>query len=192
MKKALSFVLAAVLCLGMLTAGTTTTAKAAEDVKMREMESDYGILVYPKYDEYQEKYQTCAHDNYSLFCVPITVPGSSLEMIGAVTEALAAESYRNVTPAYFDVVLKGKLARDPESGLMLDLLVENMIFDPAAIYSGDLGDIGWTYRQLYDGHNAGTSADIASWFAKRQKLYNKAFEKFNKNFAEIPAELPKY
>ena len=146
----------------------------------RSMESDYGILPHPKYDKSQDNYYTVSHDYYSLMCVPVTVDPAKYQLIGAVTEAVAAEGYRSVTPAYFDVALKNKYSRDDESSQMLDMLAAQITFQPAIIYSNSLNDIGLLMRQIiYD------VADITSFYEKNLGAYEKAFAKFNEKFAEL-------
>ena len=51
----------------------TTTWLGNAFASYREMENDYSILPYPKWDENQEKYMTGAMDNYSVLGMPITV-----------------------------------------------------------------------------------------------------------------------
>ncbi|MCL2813108.1 MAG: hypothetical protein FWD23_00760 [Oscillospiraceae bacterium] len=148
--------------------------------KYRDMESDFGILPHPKYDKTQDNYYTVSHDYYSLLCVPITADQSRYQMIGAFTEAVAAEGYRTVTPAYFDVALKNKYSRDDESFQILDMLAGQITFQPAIIYSGSLGNIGHLMRQIiYD------VADITSFYEKNLGTYEKAFNKFNEKFAGL-------
>jgi hypothetical protein len=144
------------------------------------MPSDFGIVPFPKYDKAQDNYYTVSHDEYSLLCVPVTADPAKYQMIGAVTEAVAAEGYRSVTPAYFDIALKNKYSRDDESSRVLDILAERNTFQPAIIYSNSLGDIGHLMRQIiYD------FPDIASYYEKNSGAYEKAFAKFNEKFAEL-------
>ncbi|MBQ4573616.1 MAG: hypothetical protein IJA85_00285 [Clostridia bacterium] len=142
----------------------------------RDMESDFGFVPYPKYDETQEKYHTISHDNYSLLCVPITT--QDLEMVGAVTEAMAAESYRTVTPAYLDIALKEKYSRDEGSKKMCDLLIEGTVFEPLLIYSNSLADAGLLMYNIFQDRE-----DITSLIEKQTKVYQKAFDKFNEKYA---------
>lgn len=142
----------------------------------RDMNSDFGFVPYPKYDEAQEEYHTISHDNYSLLCVPITT--GNLEMVGAVTEAMAAESYRTVTPAYLDIALKEKYSRDEGSKKMCDLLIEGTVFEPLLIYSKSLADAGLIMYNIF-----GDKEDIASYYESHVKSYQKAFDKFNEKYA---------
>ncbi|MBR4882011.1 MAG: hypothetical protein IKU19_08755, partial [Clostridia bacterium] len=87
--------------------------KYAESQEFRNMQDEYGILPIPKYDERQENYYTYAHDQYTAFMIPKTV--ADPVMSGAVLEAMAYESYRTVQPTYYNMVLKGRYANDPQS-----------------------------------------------------------------------------
>ena len=80
-----------------------------------------GILPYPKYDTEQEDYISL--DWGGLMGVPGTIVNT--EMVGAVIELLAYESADTVIPAYYDVLLSGKLARDDllHEALSRELLV---------------------------------------------------------------------
>ena len=147
---------------------------------LRGMPSDFGIVPFPKYDLAQDSYYTVSHDEYSLLCVPATADPAKYQMIGAVTEAVAAEGYRTVTPAYFDIALKNKYSRDDESSRVLDILAERNTFQPAIIYSSSLGDIGHLLRGIIYGNQ-----NIVSDYEKKARTYEKAFEKFNEKYAEL-------
>ncbi len=73
--------------------------------ELREMETDFGIIPYPKYDENQSSYATrlCY---YMPTVVPITIKGERLDRAGVMLEALACEYASNVVPAYYEIALK--------------------------------------------------------------------------------------
>lgn len=100
----------------------------------RDMKDDYAIIPYPKYDDNQKNYRTIADGSHEVLSVPVTA--SDIEFIGTVTEAMNAESYKTVVPAYYDVALKVKGARDQKSVAMLDLIVDSRIFDFGYVYDG--------------------------------------------------------
>lgn len=92
----------------------------------RDMEDDFGIIPYPKADEDQENYR--ARSEYpELFCIPQV--NNRLELTGAILEAISAEYYRSVVPAYYEVSLQSKAARDSDSAEMLDIIYANRVFD---------------------------------------------------------------
>ncbi len=142
----------------------------------REMESDYGILPYPKFDEKQEKYSTRVQDGVSIWAIPITV--QNLECVGATLEAMAAESYRTVTPAYFETALKSKYSRDEQSLEMLDIIRDGVMFNFEIIYNGQMGSPWNIMRELM----SGKKKDFASAWASKEKNYKSSLEKLLKNF----------
>jgi len=91
------------------------------------MEVDFGIIPYPKLDEYQDSYYTFVDAHSSLMAVPVMV--GEIEKVGAIIEALSYESYKTVRPAYYDVALKSKFARDDESEKMLDIIFSGIVYD---------------------------------------------------------------
>ena len=60
--------------------------------ELRNMESDYGILPFPKYAEDQDGYFTTSRVNMKLFGIPADVEDT--EFAGLVTEALSRWSVR--------------------------------------------------------------------------------------------------
>ncbi|MCL1792969.1 MAG: hypothetical protein FWG34_03780 [Oscillospiraceae bacterium] len=146
----------------------------------RSMDDDYGILTVPKWDESQEKYHTTSHANYSLVSVPITVPDSRQELIGAVMEALASEGYRTTTPAYFDSTLKNKFSRDEESLKVLDILKTGLEFQPVMIYYKNMGDILHLFR--YACYPQAQYESMVSFYEKNSPTFQKAIDKFNEYY----------
>jgi len=167
---------------------TTVTEKFMEDGTLfignrlmnadylRDMKSPYGIIPMPKLDEAQEAYIGLVHDATPLYGIPVTV--TELEMPCAVLEALAAQSYRTVTPAYYEVALKIKYAHDEESGQVIDIIHAGMKTD--FVYANNyslggtsLGTIGRTilsasdvnYMSTYDGKKSAAEAAIADMIA---------------------------
>jgi len=137
----------------------------AEKPSLRNMQDEYGILPSPKYDETQKEYFSYAHDQYSVMMVPNTV--ANPERSGAVMEALAYESYKEVQPVYYDKVLKGRYANDPQSRQMLDTITQNIKIDASWIYGRDLGMPAASVMRdlLY-----GKSTSFASEYTKVQKM----------------------
>jgi hypothetical protein len=95
---------------------------------LRAMETDFGILPYPKFDEKQEAYYTRLGGG-DLFFTGITSTKEDLERTSAILEAMACDSLKTVVPAYYDIMLKTKLARDEESEEMIDYIIDQRVFD---------------------------------------------------------------
>ncbi len=103
---------------------------ASED--LRDVDVPYGILPFPKYDEEQEDYRTL--DWGGLMAVPSVVSDEAL--VGAVLELLAFKASEEVIPAYYDLVLDGQLAQDPETSDMLDIIFDTICYDAGMNYWG--------------------------------------------------------
>jgi len=74
-------------------------------------EFEFGILPMYKYSEEQPEYYHTDYGTSNVMSIPAVCDTSRHEMIGAVLELLAAESYRQLTPAYFEIVFKYRYLR---------------------------------------------------------------------------------
>ena len=93
---------------------------------LREMQTDFGIIPYPMYNETQDDY----HVRICYFIPPIVlVTNQNLELTGAVIELANYYAHQDLTPAYYDIMLKGKYSRDEESVDMLDLIFSHRMLD---------------------------------------------------------------
>ncbi len=144
---------------------------------LRQMETDFGIIPLPKYDEAQEHYITFVNPAGSCLAVPTT--NAKPQETGIILEAMASASYQYLTPAYYDTALKGKYARDNESADMLDLLLQNRAYDLALIYNW--GNLAPGYVQLAQKD----STDLSSMVAKQEKKLNTDLQKFIDGFTDI-------
>ena len=101
---------------------------------MRDMKDDFGFVPYPKFDEAQEGYNVRVGNCAGLSYIPVT--NTRPELTGAVLEVMSAVSYNTVVPAYFDVALTVKIARDTESEQMIPIISDSASFyDEAADFS---------------------------------------------------------
>ncbi len=130
----------------------------------RDMESPYGMLPMPKYDESQARYYSPVADNYNIFGVPKTAVANA-EFIGVMTEAMAAENYQTVYPVYYEDALRGKYSQDEATAEMVHLIVENAGFDLAMMYGTYLARMPYKYRD----HIGGKNNDITSSYAAIQQ-----------------------
>lgn len=137
---------------------------------LRNMDTDFGILPYPKWNEAQEIYGTTINDSASVFLVPKTIDDP--EFVGIITEALAAESYKHVVPAYYDVVLKTKASRDEESAEMIDLIRDCIVVDFGYMHSTALDTVGHLFVQQARTNNP----NIVSAFKSKEKAAQKKLD----------------
>jgi len=140
---------------------------------LRSMDTDFGILPFPKADETQNRYIT-RNGGGMLKLAP--KHASNPERTGIIVEALAAESRNTTIPAYKEINLKTKFARDDESAEMLD-----MIFDNAFMELGDvifLEDIGLAFQNEIRSNGNFTSL-IDKNAARMQKVLDKINDSIN-------------
>ena len=147
----------------------------------RGMETDFGIVPYPKWNKEQEKYYTRSQDAYSVAVVPIDAP--NLEKTGAVFDLLSEISYDTVIPAYYDMALRDKYARDDESGEMLDIIREGFKFNFGVFYAPSL-DRGLEFRVLITQDNS----NYVSYYAVNQKGYERRLKKLMEAYAAYGEE----
>lgn len=144
---------------------------------LRDYENDFGVLPIPKFDTAQEEYYTVTDAGCNIIAVATTA--TQLEMIGAVTECLAAESYRSVMPTYYDITLGSKGVRDEESSAMMDYVLESRQIDFAYMYDG-WG--GWIFKsaEFIEGKSG-----FASIYAKYEKSIQTYYDEVLAFFNEI-------
>jgi len=112
----------------------------------RDFEDEYGILPYPKWSEDQKAYRTMSDGGHAAMAIPVTV--TETEKVGIITEALCAESYKTVVPAFYDIALKVKGARDAESVAMIDMIVDGRWFDIGYVYDAFKGMSFYAQRMV--------------------------------------------
>ncbi len=145
--------------------------------KLREMDADYSIIPYPKWDENQEAYISMADGSAALMGVPMTNGDS--RFVGIITEAVNAESWKSVLPAAYDIALKVKGSRDEESIGMIDMIFNNQVIDLGFIYA-DYSGLGFTMSNLMGSKDS----NFASYYAKNEKAWTRKIEKLAKTFTE--------
>ena len=141
---------------------------------LRDMENDYGIIPLPKLNTAQETYTGYAHSGFSAFGIPTTVENG--DTVAAFMEAMAAETYRSVTSAYFDTALKVKYVRDPKASEMLDIISQGVIFDFGYVYTWNLDNVGHIFRNLFS--TSANASKAASTFKSKERSTERAIVKF--------------
>ena len=142
---------------------------------MRSMNDEFGILPWPKFTK-DDKYNTVVNGHASLLCMPITV--SDYERTGKIIEALCAVGNRDVIPAFYDVSLKTKFARDYESEAMIDIIKESIIYDLGYISGGAFDSTGARLA-------AQSNPDFASFYAANESKALSDLDNFLASYAKI-------
>ena len=103
---------------------------------------EYGILPSPLGAEGQSAYFTSIHPGHSsCFSIPIDVWDGDLPMLAVIMEEANYISRKEVWPELYDTLLKGQVARDPQSAEILDTIFDNLTVDPCLMYSPSLDQV---------------------------------------------------
>ena len=116
----------------MFSCGLVTNAQTL----VNDLSFEWGILPYPKYDETMTEYQSVLQ-RYIYAMIPSTL--TKKDAAGAVLEALCSTTYHDVIPEYVEVSLKVRYSPDENVSRMFDLIRNNIVIDPAEVYSNLLG-----------------------------------------------------
>lgn len=143
---------------------------------MRDMKEDFGIVPWPKFDESCDGYAANVDAGTNLYLVPITT--ADAERTSIILEALSAEGYRSVIPAYYEIALQKKYTRDDISVQMIDIIKDSRVFD-IGYFFGDLGGwFSWAGKALYDYQDQ----NFSSFYAKYEGGVNAAIKKINEEY----------
>ncbi len=123
-----------------------TAFSALKKLRAYDADSIYGIVPLPKASVEQDKYYTHAGVNGAYgICIPVNVPNP--EFSAYMIEALACGGKNFVTPAYYEVALKSRAAKDDDSDAMLDIIFGNVVYDLGILYNfGGIDMIGQLMR----------------------------------------------
>ncbi len=140
--------------------------------ELRAMETNFGIIPFPKYDEAQEGYYTHVDGHAPLICIPKNpVNETTPERLGVILEALNAESYRICVPAVYDIVLTEKFSRDEMSVHMLDLILDGRTTNFGYVYES--GNMQWSLTLLMKANKT----DFASYYKQNEKTALRGYKK---------------
>ena len=106
--------------------------------KLRIAGTNFGILPMPKKDTNQDQYYAyCGTGETVGFAIPYNC--SDPEFSAYMVEAISCESKNYLTPAYMEVNLKSKDAKNDEDLEMLEIIFNNIKYDIGEVY--DFGKI---------------------------------------------------
>lgn len=127
----------------------------------------YGVLPYPKFTESQDSYHTTTLTSYGVFSVPVDTV--HMEEAAMVLEAMGSESFRTVTPAYFETAMKIKYSESEDTARMFDIIRDNISFDFGYIYTIALNGISDKFKSAV-GSGKNWATESASFEASAQKM----------------------
>lgn len=102
----------------------------------REAEIGYGIVGLPKYDGAQDDYYNIAYANVRGMAMPASFTDDEFERNAVILENLAAYSHEYVVPAFVEITLYYKYAKDSTSVQILsDIMSSEKYCDQAFAYN---------------------------------------------------------
>lgn len=154
-------------------------------IRLREMETDYGIIPCPKFDANQKEYTThsvAAVTLCAMIPANLSNDASRLERSGMITQALAVEGKNILTPAYYEKSLKTKGARDAESYEMLPIIFANRTCDIG--YMAEESAVAGMYNQMRNMVKKGSN-ELSSVNKKNEKTVNRGITKLVEAFEKL-------
>ena len=138
--------------------------------ELRGMENNYGIVPYPKYTT-SDSYTSSVDAGVHTMIIPHTAKDP--ERTSVILEALGAEGYKTVMPAFYEKSLQVKYTRDDVSVQMLDIIKDTRVFD-FGYYSNYNANIGMASYQMFNQK----SYDFASFYEKNEPAAQKALDNY--------------
>ena len=128
-----------------------------------EMDSDFGIIPYPKLDTNQKEYYSGTVDNYSVISILAVHDVERMEFIGTMIEALSAETHNSVEQPYYDLIVTHNSTRDEESIEMIEIIMKGRLYDFATLH----------YTRLYYDKEGGITSDLGLGLLIRNSINDK-------------------
>ena len=141
--------------------------------RFRQMESDFGVLPHPKYNEAQQDYNSYVLGQVTVTCIPIT--NINLENTATVIDAMGMLSTHTIIPAYYEVSYMGKFFRDDESIDMINIIRNSRMYDIASAY-------GWANVTSSFEEAAVNAQAITSVIERNEARVNTAIERTLERF----------
>jgi hypothetical protein len=136
---------------------------------LRAMDADFGIIPFTKFDANQESYYSLVEASAWSVAIP---NNADPDFAGFITEALAYESGDTLMPAFYDLTLLTKTARDNESEGMLDIIFNNRIYDIGVIFG--IGELSGVLASMTSSRNT----DFVSRYERIEPAAQRALERF--------------
>ena len=156
-----------------------------DNLMIRSMESEFGLLPMPKYDLDQENYGTTAHDSYTLMTVldhsdsDVKTKG---EAISSYLQLSYELTYTNVRSYYADSIVRSKYFGSvpsetlEKSRALFDIIADNVEFNFASVYAPQLNNVlNSCWREVVTENNVDANTAEESFLLERAS-YESALE----------------
>jgi len=141
-------------------------------LELRDMDTDFGILPMPKYDENQKEYRAYVSDTWTdVLGVPADI--TNAEQVGHVLNAAGYYSQQHLYPEVINRTVMDKTIRDDAAADMLDIIFRNTLIDANDFFLWDGGAI----YNIWSTSVANKSNALASEFAKLESAMQTNLQK---------------
>jgi len=154
--------------------------KLSEMEKMADMESDFGIIPMPKYDENQAAYYTQVATATQIIFVPVTTGDAA--MTGHVLETLSYLTWRDVVAQYYETSLQQRYSRDRATAEMLDIIRAGAVNGFDYTYSTAIAGDPWVNKIV--SQYSWQSIAPASAYAAQKKVWEANIEKILESYKD--------
>ncbi len=154
--------------------------------RLREMNTDFGIIPVPKADAKQANYTTHSVNIVTLVAgvsKDISYDENRLARSGMIMQALAVEGKNILTPAYYESSLIGKGTRDEESADMLPIIFANRVVDIGYV----MGDENVTSikNSLVSAVKNNSTGQLSSLFRRNESKVTAALQDIVDKFSSV-------
>ena len=146
--------------------------------RRKDAETDFGLLPLPKYDELQENYICTVLDSALVLGIPMNA--ANIDRTGLILEAMAAESYTTVIPAYYDLTLQFKLTKDEESIQILDTIRKDRIYEVGYIFN--IGGMAGEIQNRMQKNDINIASFIEKFESRMENAVQKIVDAYTDNF----------
>lgn len=108
-------------------------------IRLRSYDVNFGVVPFPMYSKAQGQYYAHMNEVGGMVSIPTSIVDQRLDNVGAVIEIMAAYSVGTLTPAYYDITLISKGTRDEQSEPMIELILNNRIYDIGYVFDAAWG-----------------------------------------------------
>lgn len=150
--------------------------------QLRDVDFDYGMLPYPKLSEELDYMSAAGTVNGNGGGVPVSAPAEKLDAVCAVMEALCAESYRTVVPAWYDTALKVKYSDGLEDAQMVDIIYEHISSSFIMMADKELGIGSIFTNAVYGSNNDGA---FVSYYESQKNVINKRLQRCIEDYQKL-------
>ncbi|MBO6065414.1 MAG: hypothetical protein J6P36_03235 [Lachnospiraceae bacterium] len=143
--------------------------------ELRDMQADFGIFPFPKYDEGQDRYYCYDATGYQQF-VLVPATNSVLDVTGCVLDSMGYHAMELITPAFIETSVTDKMLRDEDSAKVLAILNANRVYELYDLFRW--GNIGNIIGDLANANSTDFTSKFAAAEAAAKKELADTYEKY--------------